>query len=186
MHAVAIFAVALASHQLLGDGQHGLSATAAPASTTEIFHFLVDFSFAVFIGSLQYSTPDAEMGLHRHYFKIISPIKHAGIYMSSSHAAHHNYACPVSLDTTDTTDAANITAVYTALSRPSLPILPTVGVVKAHSKHPLDDSNTHILVAASYHLLHGRQLLMMCCVDENERYAANFLRHMIFKKECKC
>ena len=125
------------------------------------------------------------MGLHRHYLKIISPIKHADIYISSSHAAHHSYACPASFDHADTTNAANVTAV-SVVSRPSLPILPTTGVVKVYSKHPLEDSGTHILVAASHHLIHGRQLLMMCCVDEDERYAANFLRHMIFKRDCKC
>ncbi len=119
------------------------------------------------------------------YFKIIESIKHHGVYIARSHAACHSHICPANLDHTDTTDTANATMAPAVLSRVPGGLLPTSGIVKVYSHHPFE-SREKQLVASSYYHLRGRQMLIMCCVDNDVKYTANLLRNMIFKKICKC
>ena len=140
------------------------------------------YIFAVFIGRLQHTAQDDITGLYLLYFKIIEPIKHDGVYISRYHAAHHRYACPADLNHTDTTDAANAAMVSSFASSRGLPM---TGTVKVYSAYVLESEQLH-LVAGSHYPMYGRQLLIICCVDNDETYAANALRNMIFRRICKC
>ena len=162
----------------------------------------ISLSSVVFVGELKRSK--VTNGLYTHYFKVSEFIKHNSLYNS-----HNRWLtitpeltitpqCPANNDsiiktynlTTDTRD--NTVSITNTLSSSSVSTALTqrilqYGMVKVYSKCPLTVGVSHLISASISRVVisgAGRDRLVMCCGEEDQRHAANQLKEMLLRQQC--